>query len=311
MPQPIRPSLTVLVVAAVVATLSLTAAASAGAATAPKWKVGDCYSDAQIDFDEVNLASAVDCTKDHEAQIVGGAPLPAALASAPLADLTSTTSALRPQVVAFAAQTCSPAAVAKTVYPKQGAALSPLFTKYGVTDWTVPAPGSTGWALPDAASYDAGTKALLCVFAPSAAGIGTTAGDIRKVSTPTPVATRLCFDFNAANTATVYQPCAKTHDIESLIWVALPITSQPADPTTWQDADWAPFDAACAEFAAAVVGAKRADFKFNADTDPGKSPSNGKRMFNCRAYPTKTTAAIAANAILAGAGKAKIKLATT
>ena len=303
------------------ALVSVTAIASAGAAptrapeaTAPQWKVGDCFTDAQIDFDEVTLSSTVDCTKEHEAQIVGGATLPAALASAPLADLiglTSPTSALRQQVVAFANETCSPAAVIKNVYPKQAAKLAPLFDKNGVTDWTVPAPGRMSWALPDAASYDAGTKALLCVFEPSAAGIGTTAGDIRTISTPTPVATRLCFDFDAANTGTVHQSCAQTHDVESMLYIELPLSGQPTNPNAWRAADWAPFDAVCAQFAAAVVGAKRADFKFDSDTDPTRASSNGKRTFSCRAYPVKATTAIAANEVLAGAGTAKIKLAKT
>jgi hypothetical protein len=67
----------------------------------------------------------------------------------------------------------------------------------------------------------------------------------------------------------------------------------------------------CAQFAAAVVGAKRADIKLTSDTDPTRAASNGKRVFTCRAYPTKDTAAIAADQVLAGAGRAKIKLTAT
>ncbi len=56
-----------------------------------------------------------------------------------------------------------------------------------------------GWVLPDAASFDAGTKAMLCVFHLNPdAGTGSSAGDIRKISTRDPLEQlRLCFDFNA------------------------------------------------------------------------------------------------------------------
>ena len=266
-------------------------------------------TDAQVD--QVTLSSAADCTKEHAAEIVGGATLPAALASSPVATLVDTKSAVRSQLEAFAAETCSPAAVVKNVYPKQAAALAPLFAKDGVTDWTVPASGFLGWALPDAASYDAGTKALLCVFEPSTSAGSSTAGDIRRISTPTPVANRLCYDFTADNSASVHQSCAQTHDIEALMFLQMPLSGQPTDPNTWSPADWAPFDGACAQFGTAVVGAKRADFKFDSDTNPNQAPNNGTRVFTCRAYPTKDTAAIAANQILAGAGTAKIKLAKT
>ena len=311
MPKPIRLPVSLVVVALLVAAASLTAIAGAAAATAPTWKIGDCFSDAQVDFDSVTLASAVPCTKEHEVQVVGGADLPAALASQPLSALVDLHSAVRPQVVAFAAETCSPSNDVKSIYPKQAAALSALFEKHDIEEFVVPAAGQMGWALTDAASFDAGTKAMLCVFHPNpSANSGSTAGDIRKISTRDPLATlRLCSDFN--DTGSEYQRCDKVHDIESLIWVKLPLSGQPADPNTWQDADWAPFDAVCAEFGAAVVGARRADFKFNSDTDPAGSVFDGSRMFNCRAYPKSDTAAIPANVILAGAGKAKIKLAKT
>ena len=132
-----------------------------------------------------------------------------------------------------------------------------------------------------------------------------------KISTRDPLATlRICFDFKADNSGTQYQPCDKVHDGESLIWVNLPITTQGPDVNTWTDADWAPFDAACAAYGEAVIGAKRPELKITADTSPTTKPVNGKRLFNCRAYPVKETEVIPAGAILAGAGKAKIKYAT-
>ncbi|MFA5885457.1 MAG: hypothetical protein WDA60_16520 [Acidimicrobiia bacterium] len=309
------------VAAALVAMIAMTTAASAGAsparrplAAAAQWKVGDCFTDANVDVDEVTLSSAVPCTKDHTVQIVGGAELPAALASAPLTTLTDTKSAVRPQLAAFAKQTCSASAVVENLYPKQAKALAALFEKNGVTDdWMVPAAGRMGWVLPEAASFDAGAKALLCVFEPDAdIGSGRTAGDIRKISTRDPLATlRLCFDFNAENTGQDFQPCDKVHDGERLIFFPMSVSGKPADVTAWQDADWAPYDAVCAEFAAVLVGAKRADFKVRADTNAPDPIVDGTRFFNCQTYPTKKTAAIPAGVIMTGAGKAKIKFAKT
>jgi len=308
----------VVVALAITAVVTMATITSAGAsparapqAAAPKVQVGDCFAKAQVDYDEVTISSKVPCTKAHDVQVVGTAALPAALASAPLDTLTDVKSAIRPQLEAFADQTCTADAVAKVVYPKQAAALSTLFAKDTVTYWTPPAPGNGGWALPDAAAFDAGTKAVLCVFQPNPnEGSGSTVGDIRKISTRDPLSTlRLCFDFKADGGGTQYQSCDKVHDGESLLWVSLPVTGLPADPSTWSDAQWAPFDSACAAYGEAVIGAKRTDLKINSDTGTS-APANGRRLFNCRAYPLKDTDAIPAGAILAGAGKAKIKFTT-
>jgi len=86
-------------------------------------------------------------------QIVGGAELPAALASVPLATLVDTKSAVRPQVVAFAAETCSPANDVKSIYPKQAAKLSALFAKHNIDEFVPPAAGQMGWALMVRAPY--------------------------------------------------------------------------------------------------------------------------------------------------------------
>jgi hypothetical protein len=91
---------------------------TAAAKTTTKWAAGDCYSDANVDFDKVTLSSKVACTKTHDVQIINGAPLPATLASAGLAALTSTSSSVRTALVTFAALTCSVATHADALYPK-------------------------------------------------------------------------------------------------------------------------------------------------------------------------------------------------
>ncbi len=71
------------------------------------------------------------------------------------------------------------------------------------------------------------------------------------------------------------------------------------------------FDEVCAEFAAVLVGAKRTDLLYRADTDAALAPVDGKRLFNCRTYPEDETAAFPAGVIATGLGKTKVKFAKT
>jgi len=305
-----------LVAAGVAAVVLVTTVAVAGAtaprAKSPTWKVGDCYATADVDHDEVDLTTKVACTKEHDVQVLAGAKLPSPLGKAEYADLVTPGRSDRIDLVDFATETCTSAAVARSLYPKQAKALVQLFEKHDVEEWVAPVAGRMGWVLPDEASYDAGAKALLCIFEPDGAVTGTTAGDIRKVATSDPLKTlRLCFDFNATNTGTEFRSCDEVHDGESLIWIPLPVTGKPRDVSTWGDAEWAPLDDVCAEFATVLIGAKRADLKFNVDTDPTLGTNNGKRYFNCRTYPLDEAAAFPAGFIATGAGKAKIKFAKT
>jgi hypothetical protein len=313
-----RPTRT-LIVAAIVAAVSATAVvgfgsadAVAGAKKAPKWSVGDCYRDADVDADEVDLSSKVPCAKKHAVQVIGGAPLPASFASVPLSALKSTTSAARGALVVLARLTCSPSATARNLYPKAAAALSKLFLQHDVDEWMVPAAGRLGWVLPDEESFSAGATALLCIFEPDPSVTGTSAGDVRKISTDDPLATlRLCYDFLPDNSGADTKRCDKVHDAESLIWLGLPLNGQPDDVTTWSDANWAPFDEVCADFADVVVGATRADLRVRADTDPTTRATNGRRFFNCRVYPESETAAFPAGVTATALGKAKVKFAKT
>ncbi len=284
------------------------AAESGGKATASTWSVGDCYTRGDVDFDVVDLTSKVACSKEHGLQVVGGAPLPAALAAAGLDALTDRTSAVRPQLLDFVRETCAPSAVVGNIYPQKTAKqLAALFSEHDVTDWMPPAPGQMGWVMPDPDSFAAGATDLLCVHIANQAIRGTSAGDLRDISTNATLPDqRLCGRFRADDLGSDGVACDKVHDIESLLWVGLDVTGKPADPQTWTDDDWTDLDDACEQFAAAVIGARRTDIVVNADTDPVQDPINGTRFFNCRAFPKAETKAFPANVVLTALGRTKI-----
>ena len=303
------------VVLALVATtaLALTTVTAAAAATtaksaAPTWRVGDCYTRGNVDFDVVDLTSKVACSKEHGLQVVGGAPLPAALAAAGLDALTDRTSAVRPQLLDFVRATCAPGEVVANLYPKATAKrLAALFAQHKVSDWMPPAGGQMGWVMPDPDSFAAGATDVLCVHITNRAIHGTTAGDLRDISTNATLPDqRLCGRFRADGLGSDGVGCDTVHDIESLLWVGLDVTGKPADAQTWTATDWADLDATCAQFATAVIGAHRSDIVVNADTDPTQAPIDGNRFFNCRAYPKVETQAFPANVILTALGNAKI-----
>jgi len=284
-------------------------AGAASAHVAP----GTCFAEANVDADEVDLFSKVACSRDHAVQVLVSTPLPKALARAPHAALVDPTSAERVALLSFVRDTCTPAATAAAVYPATTAKrLGALFDEYRVTDWMAPAAGSMGWVLPDAASYDAGAKELLCVHVTDDAVTGSRAGDVRDVATRKPLPTmRICQDFLAGNTRVVGVPCDGVHDVESLIWVSQDVTGKPAAVAAWTSADWKSLDDACRRFAVAVIGAKRADVIVNADTDPSVPADRNTRFVNCRAYPADETDAWAAGTVVTGAGRTKLAVTPT
>jgi len=298
---------------AAVAVAMLGGVETAGAAAAnADWKVGDCYADANVDFDSVNLASKVPCSKTHDVQVIGGAPLPASLAAAGLATLTSTSSAVRPELVAFADKTCAPTAEAASVYPKIAKKLQALLGAHDVTDWVLPAAGRMGWVLPDQAAFDAGAKDLVCIFEPVASATSSGEGDILRLSTKDPLATlRVCRDFSADNSHTNNVSCQGAHDQELLFRISQDVTGHPASVEDWTDADWAPYDKTCVELGKALVGSARADLIVRSDADGTQPVSQGRRPIDCVAYPTKKTQKLPGTSTVTGAGTSKIAFVNT
>jgi hypothetical protein len=274
-----------------------------------KWAVGDCYSDANVDSDQVVLSSKVACTKSHAVQIIGGAKLPATLASISLSSLKSSSSALvRSSLIAFANTTCSPGAVIANVYPKLANALQPLFLAHDVTEWVPAASGRNGWVFPDQASFDAGATDLLCIYEQNLADHpGSKPGDIRRLATKDALpGFRVCNNFNAANTQTAYASCAKAHDEETLINISLSVTGKPANADLWTDADWVPYDATCKEFAKVLIGADRSDLLIRSDT-ASASVVLGRRMFSCAATTPKAKKQTLPAGSIVGLGKGKLQ----
>jgi hypothetical protein len=303
--------------AAAIAAFSATfAVAFAGVAGAAKpspvsWKAGDCFSQASVDADEVTLTSKVPCTKAHEVQILHGVALPADLAQAGLATLTNPTSDEHAQLVDFAHDTCTPSRDVGAVYPKVAKKLQRLIAEHDIPGWAPPAPGNTGWVLPEPASFEAGNKDLLCIFHAAQDPVNKTPGDVRKLATPAALGGfRICFDFNAENTATEAASCAKVHDVESLLWVELPATGHPDSVIDWTDSDYSSFDSTCEDLGRALVGATRRDLKIRADTGDTPISEHGTRLFDCTAYPTADTRRLPAGSIV-GSGNARIAFVDT
>lgn len=296
------------VLCAVGVVAALSAGSVAGAATSStKWAVGDCYAKADVDRDEVDLSSKVPCTKRHTVQIVGGAPLPTTLASAGLPTLLSATSPVRSTLAQLAALTCNAGNTISNVYRKLGSKLQPLMLSGNVTEFVPASPGRTGWVLPDAASFSAGTTDLLCIWEPDKAIKGADTGDIRQLETKSPLTPmRMCFDFKPDNSGADLAGCGKAHDKEMLILISQLVTGKPARIADWTDADWATFDEACAKFTTVLIGADRGDLLIRADTDGTVSASQGRRMFSCHAYTEDDKLQLPAGTLV-GVGKAKIK----
>jgi hypothetical protein len=294
-------------IAALSATCAVAVAGVAGAAkpSAASWKPGDCFAQATVDADEVTLTSKVPCTKAHEVQILHGVALPADLARAGLDTLTSPTSDEHAQLVDLARETCTPSRDVGAVYPKVAKKLQRLIAEHDIPGWAPPAPGNTGWVLPEPASFEAGTKDLLCIFHVAQDPVNKTPGDVRKLATKAALGGfRICFDFDADDVMQAAS-CADVHDVESLLWVELPVAGHPDSVNDWTDADYETFDSTCRALGQALVGSTQRQLRIRADTGATPPSPRGTRLFDCTAYPADEHLRLPPGSIV-GTGTAKI-----
>jgi hypothetical protein len=302
-----RRMLTGLCAIALAASGSLAAGGTAGAAAAkPTWAVGDCFAKADVDKDEVDLSSKVPCSKKHAVQIVGGGPLPASLVTAGRPALLTSGSPARAVLAAQTFVVCNAGNTVVNVYPKLGKKLQPLILSKNVVEFIPAVPGRGGWVLPDAESFAAGVTDLLCIFEPNPAEKGAQTSDVRKLeSRKTLEGTRICRDFRADQTGVDRARCDKAHDQESLIYVDQLVAGRPARVQDWQDADWAPFDATCQEFAKVIIRATREELRVRADTDAAAPVNNGRRLIDCVVHPVDEKVKLPAGTLV-GVGKKKL-----
>lgn len=293
------------------ATRTQTTTTTSAGGKAPSWKVGDCYRVADPGQLGVDISTKVACTKRHKAQIIGGAALPAAFRKDARGQLFAITGAERAQLIEFADKTCAPSEVVGNVYPKKTAnALADLFERYQVTSWIAPAAGRFAWAVPEADSFAAGAKDILCVYEPDPALSGTTAGDVRDIGTSAVLDTlRICFRTasGTAQVGTQVVTCDKVHSSEGLIWLDRDVSDLPEDVAQWTDATWSEFDDMCAEFGRAIVGTTRNDLTIKAEVN-GQIPAvDGHRFVYCTAAPTATGKAFPAGFTVTGIGRKPIE----
>lgn len=280
-------------------------------AAAATWAVGDCFETVDVDLVAVDLATAVDCDDEHAAQIIGGADLPGSLAPLSRAALLATTGADRTALDDFAAETCAPGATVGNLYPKKTAKkLTKLFDEYDVSAYVPPVAGAITILLPDTASFDAGTKAVLCAYLPDESFSGSTAGDVRRAATTDPLESlRICYTRNPG-VGTDLATCDEDHDFEALIFLEQLVPDLPDDPNQWDDDDWAGFDEMCADFGPVLVGAKRKDLAYRSNTQTDQAPIEGYRYIYCEALPTKEGARLPGGTTVSAIGKKKITFAT-
>jgi len=265
-------------------------------AASSDWKVGDCYTGADVANDEVTLASRVPCTDVHAVQILAGAPLPKALAKVPYRELRDQQSKAYKALTAFSTkEACTNIAVAKGIYPEKGAAIGKALERVKATEVVPGVVGSqTGFVLPDQAAFDAGAKDVLCVVGFSTDFVGTP-GDIRELETSATVANlRNCQDFPIDEVPAQPITCDGPHDFESLIFVGMSVAGQPKNPLDWKDRNWAKFDKACSAIAGVLIGGTHSEFQIRADTDPAQDIYKGmheskatSRLFQCKAQTPK------------------------
>ncbi|MBM3658790.1 MAG: hypothetical protein FJW95_04715 [Actinobacteria bacterium] len=294
----------------------LVGAPSAGAGQKPRpkraaalWRVGTCYAVADVATQTIDLTSAVACAEDHTVQVVAGAPLPKPLAKTDRATLLDPTSKPHAALVAFAEARCRPRATVKHLYPESADVLRELFETYEITRWMPPAAGQLGWLVPDADSFALGATDVVCVHVTDPEITGSTAGDLRRISTRAPLATmRLCANLGGDGGRAAFATCDRPHDIQTLLRVTLDVRDKPDDVLQWTDDDWRSIDVACQDLATAVIGAKRNSILINADTDPDQPAVDGTRLVDCRAVPFDEAKAFAAGTVVTGAGQRPIRM---
>lgn len=303
------PTLVALVVAAVLAAPTLASPAGAARKAPALWRVGQCYTGADVALQTVDLKSTVACSEDHAAQIVAGAALPKKLAKVDHATLLDPGSKAHDRLAAFAAAHCGPDDTVTHLYPKAKDRLRELFTQYDIETWMPPATGTLGWLVPDADSYALGATDVLCVHLTDPLITQSTAGDLRRISTRAPMASmRLCADLGVDGARATFIRCDRQHDIETLLRVALDVKGKPAEVLEWTDGDWGSIDEACQDLAIAVIGVKRNQLLINADTDPAQPVVDGRRTIDCRAVPFDEAKAFGAGTVVTGAGNRPIRM---
>jgi hypothetical protein len=267
---------------------------------APSWKPGDCFAKANVDTDFVDLASKVPCTKPHTVQVTAGAPLPATALEWGITRLRNPKEPIRPWLEQFELSACAPANTAPTIYPKGGAAvaaaLAPVKAKY-----IIPGMGRFGWVLPDDASWNAGARDFLCTFEPDPGREGANRSDIRALETSSPLlGLRYCSDGDGEEI-----PCSKPHDVQGLLFFAVDTTGLPRPVTNWSDVEYAPFDRACQQIAAALTKADLSGVTVRANADPAGVDPDGFQQITCVAFMTDETMLLPGGTIL-GRGPKKI-----
>ncbi len=249
----------------VVVLAAASAAVAPAAQAAPVAKAGDCLAIADVTGDDVDFASKVECSQEHQGQIVAVRKLPSSLTNASYADLGKQGSARYKEWTQAGYRLCAGTSIAKALWGKKGSALmkalgSPAVT-VGPTKFFGSSALNVGWNLPDEKSWQSGDRSLYCI---AHAGGTPWTGDLRDLRTNKPAnSLRSCFDAQGQPVS-----CDRPHDSEQLfMWYAkgFPRT----DPTTMSDAEWAAWDKRCQAALDVVVGAKRTDIYGYADVDNG------------------------------------------
>lgn len=276
--------------------LALTSPMPLAQAASPGWKAGDCFAKSDVDADEVILSSRVDCSTPHTVQVTVGGRLPKALASMRYETLRNTKNAsVRKALIKAGNSICSGSRVATSIWPAKGPALAKALPRdvarapWGVWPYVPLQPNEataefgTGWVLPDKASFEAGSRDLLCIiYRPGSMGDLTFTGDLRTLET-----TALADGYRSCQAGPNQDrsvPCSSPHTREvlfSFVTRKFP-TVGAKDPIT--NEMYAPFDAICAKVGRILVGADRTDIEVLADLMSPTAKLGEQANVACSAY---------------------------
>jgi hypothetical protein len=172
------------------------------------------------------------------------------------------------------------------MWPGKGAAVAAALTAPASETGGGVLPGlrgvpNFGWVFPDAASFEAGDRSLICVLyqpkgqtTTSLGTMGLLRGDARLLAgTRTLPTMRWCWSYTADGFLKNVS-CAKPHNDELMASFA---TRMPADYADMTDAQWAPLDAQCKGIVEALVGAARPDLR--AYVDAPSQPAEGTLVY--------------------------------
>ena len=283
------------VTAAVLAlTVAVLPVGSATAAPGSGWKVGECFAKADVDKDLVDLASAIACARPHAVQVLGGAALPQEFAEYSYAQLRDQKDTkLRARLLKFSEQICSGTQIAPGIWPKQGAAVAKALSGLAATTGggilpAVPEGINFGWVFPDAKSFAAGDKSMLCVLypLPVEGKTATLTGNAQLLGSSQALPKmRVCYTYDQATDQYALGSCALAHKDELLAYFAgrLPVAY---DDMT--DEQWAPLDKQCDAIVDALVGADRKDLR--GYVDAAQTAAAGSLIY-IQCYASKPKAA--------------------